>query len=651
MGLLTKGLPLSWEEILPYVDYIKEHGIAQFLAIYNKAKHREDNLFRWGDEIEYTIVKFDHEAKKVRVCLRGDEILKQLQAQAEINDMMGTDNKTLWAPELCGYMIEGTPGHPYGALLACFNMVETNMIKRRKEVQKFLNDDEALMSMSFPALGTLDFTFPPTKIDMKNSFGRSMWFSDEVVHQGHPRYTNLLRNITQRRGEKISINVPIFKDEKTPWPFTEEFECPEAKKNAKENHIHLDHLGFGPGCCCLQITFQAINMEEASWLYDQLAPITPILVALSAATPIFRSYLADVDSRWDVISASADDRTAEERGIAPLKNSKFVLDTARYACLSCYIHETSQPYNDVEVVYEDKIYQKLIDEGVDEHVARHIAYMFVRDPIQVYKERLEQDDENSTEHFETIQSSVWNNMRFKPPPSDNPSIGWRVEFRPTEVQLTDFENAAYCCFVVLLTRVIISYNLVFVTNISTVNQNMEISQRRDAVLNEKLHFRNKLIRCEMTPEGKRKIPDKNEPCFETAEMSVNEIINGDGKEFPGLVPLIFQYVDEAEIDVNTRDTITQYLTFIQKRASGEISTLAHWMRDFVQGHPKYAKDSHVPDETVYDMIKTMNDITLGTKECPELLGDFKSKTERKVTSAVCRAEAAIVAAHEKSVVS
>lgn len=45
------------------------------------------------------------------------------------------------------------------------------------------------------------------------------------------------------------------------------------------------------------MTFQAVNVDEAKWLYDQLTPITPILVALSAATPIFRSYLADVDSR------------------------------------------------------------------------------------------------------------------------------------------------------------------------------------------------------------------------------------------------------------------------------------------------------------------------------------------------------------------
>lgn len=60
-------------------------------------------------------------------------------------------------------------------------------------------------------------------------------------------------------------------------------------------------------------------------------------------------------------------------------------------------------------------------------------------------------------------------MRFKPPPP-NSSIGWRVEFRPCEAQLTDFENAAYVCFVVLLTRVILSYNLNFVMPISKVNK-------------------------------------------------------------------------------------------------------------------------------------------------------------------------------------
>ena len=37
--------------------------------------------------------------------------------------------------------------------------------------------------------------------------------------------------------------------------------------------------------------------------------------------------------------------------------------------------------------------------------------------------------------------------------------GWRVEFRPCEVQLTDFENAAFSVFIVLLTRTILSFGL------------------------------------------------------------------------------------------------------------------------------------------------------------------------------------------------
>jgi glutamate--cysteine ligase catalytic subunit len=47
-------------------------------------------------------------------------------------------------------------------------------------------------------------------------------------------------------------------------------------------------------------------------------------------------------------------------------------------------------------------------------------------------------------------------MRFKPPPAKS-MIGWRVEFRPCELQFTDFENAAIVCFVVCLTRAILSY--------------------------------------------------------------------------------------------------------------------------------------------------------------------------------------------------
>lgn len=35
---------------------------------------------------------------------------------------------------------------------------------------------------------------------------------------------------------------------------------------------------------------------------------------MSAASPIWRGYLAEIDCRWNVLCAMSDDRTAEERG-------------------------------------------------------------------------------------------------------------------------------------------------------------------------------------------------------------------------------------------------------------------------------------------------------------------------------------------------
>ena len=60
-------------------------------------------------------------------------------------------------------------------------------------------------------------------------------------------------------------------------------------------------------------------------------------------------------------------------------------------------------------------------------------------------------------------------MRFKPPPA-NSEIGWRVEFRSMEVQMTDFENAAFALFIVLLSRAILSFSLTFYIPISKVSE-------------------------------------------------------------------------------------------------------------------------------------------------------------------------------------
>lgn len=48
-------------------------------------------------------------------------------------------------------MVEGTPGKPYGGLLAHFNIVEANMRYRRAEASTLLKEGEVIMSITnFP---------------------------------------------------------------------------------------------------------------------------------------------------------------------------------------------------------------------------------------------------------------------------------------------------------------------------------------------------------------------------------------------------------------------------------------------------------------------------------------------------------------------
>lgn len=51
-----------------------------------------------------------------------------------------------------------------------------------------------------------------------------------------------------------------------------------AKPEAGTPYIHMDAMAFGMGCSCLQITFQAWNVDEARRVYDALVPVAPIMV-------------------------------------------------------------------------------------------------------------------------------------------------------------------------------------------------------------------------------------------------------------------------------------------------------------------------------------------------------------------------------------
>uniref|UniRef100_A0A8C3WJ25 Glutamate--cysteine ligase n=1 Tax=Catagonus wagneri TaxID=51154 RepID=A0A8C3WJ25_9CETA len=581
MGLLSQGSPLSWEETKRHADHVRRHGILQFLHIYHAVKDRHKDVLKWGDEVEYMLVSFDHENKKVQLVLSGEELLETLQEKGERTN---PNHPTLWRPEYGSYMIEGTPGQPYGGTMSEFNTVEDNMRKRRKEATSLLGENQALCTVtSFPRLGCPGFTLPEYKPSpVEGGASKSLFFPDEAINK-HPRFSTLTRNIRHRRGEKVVINVPIFKDKNTPSPFIEIFpEDDEAAKASKPDHIYMDAMGFGMGNCCLQVTFQACSISEARYLYDQLATICPIV---------------------------------------PLKNNSYRISKSRYDSIDSYLSECGEKYNDIDLTKDKEIYEQLLQEGIDHLLAQHVAHLFIRDPLTLFEEKIHLDDANESDHFENIQSTNWQTMRFKPPPP-NSDIGWRVEFRPMEVQLTDFENSAYVVFVVLLTRVILSYKLDFLIPLSKVDENMKEAQKRDAVLQRMFYFRKDICKGgNAVVDGCGKATGSTEQTAEEyALMSIDTIINGKEGVFPGLIPILNCYLENMEVDVDTRCSILNYLKLIKKRASGELMTVARWMREFIANHPDYKQDSVITDEMNYSLLLKCNQIANELCECPELLG-------------------------------
>ncbi len=213
----------------------------------------------------------------------------------------------------------------------------------------------------------------------------------------------------------------------------------------------MDAMAFGMGACCLQVTFQARDLDESRNLYDQLAILSPLMLALTANAPIWRGRMADTDTRWDVIAASVDCRTPAERGTSATEpapswmlseNASFSagggvrpIAKSRYSSIDCYLSDSPAMvmnddfYNDVPVPIDAEAFRTLVDagansegeilcylcvcvcvcvcecvrisvslrrhfvfnvppSGVDKILARHVAHLFIRDPLVIFKEKV-----------------------------------------------------------------------------------------------------------------------------------------------------------------------------------------------------------------------------------------------------------------------
>ena len=139
------------------------------------------------------------------------------------------------------------------------------------------------------------------------------------------------------------------------------------------------------------------------------------------------------------------------------------------------------------------------------------------------------DIEERYANYEVMNCSTWHLIRFKTRPGPKSPIGCRCEFRVIEIQLNDFENAAFAAFVVLLVRAFAKFDVDLTTPLSGHHSNMDSAQMRDAVRTQKFSFPSKL-RVGSKEKG------------EVVLMSTDQIINGDGEDFVGLIGLAREYL-------------------------------------------------------------------------------------------------------------
>ncbi|EGR31102.1 hypothetical protein IMG5_117750 [Ichthyophthirius multifiliis] len=550
----------------------------------------------WGDEIEGHIIKINPQTKQTHIQIENFSIFQK------INESNEEETEFHLLPEYGAWMIETTPKDPYFSKGNCDRTVE-NMRQRTKILQLNLQENEHLLySPIVPFIGTNDFFDKKNEKSHMNDITQSLFIDDRIINQ-HPRFITLTQNIRQRRKEKVQIKVPIFPDINTSLDIS-------SQEEPFPGFIYMDAMAFGMGSSCLQTTFSAKNLSHARVLYDQLAIISPLFLALTAGSPIFKGKLANVDTRWDIIAASVDCRTPEERD----KQSKSYIPKSRYGSISLFISEEQrnlQIYNDLNFPLNQQIMDFTKQKAeemqiqIDQRMLQHIGFLFIRDPLVVFEQKIEQDNSKSTSHFESIQSTNWNSVRIKPPPAMDSKIGWRVEFRTMECQITDDENAAFALLSSIFVRLFYQNNQInFYMPISKVDENFERAKLPNAIINQKFWFRTNVF-------------DDGEPLLQ--ELYLREIFFGKDDVFEGLFfisesiweDFLSKAYKQSHQQYNKKSAFYKVWDFVKEKTFGKRKTLSSWIRDFVQNHPAYQKDSIINQDVNFDLVNTIVGITSG----------------------------------------
>jgi glutamate--cysteine ligase catalytic subunit len=365
--------------------------------------------------------------------------------------------------------------------------------------------------------------------------------------------------------------------------------------NYEQSTSNITHAVDSWGGCGLQATFAADDLQEACRVHDQLVPLGPLMLALSAATPIYKGRLVATDTRWKAMS------------------SKMPYLQPRSICTPIYLEETpfARQMSDRTMESAEGSMSDLRKQGVAPALATYFAHILGRKPL-IETACMRETDETSNLAQDAMMDSLnvhmstwWPHVRLKLPvlSTANYTLPWRVEFRPMEAQPSDMENAALVVALRLLQQTIQHFGLDLKIPISAVEENMNHASDRNAATDQIFRFAVRSLSSTGEPA----------PAFD-GWASLNVIFNGNGdsaaQSWRGLLPLARDYLAHRNISslsTKEQEKILGALELLSMRASGRLETPAKWMRRFVaENSGDGLRNEEIPPCLYYDMILALS---------------------------------------------
>lgn len=359
----------------------------------------------------------------------------------------------------------------------------------------------------------------------------------------------------------------------------------------------------GWGGCGLQVTFSADNLQEACRLHDQLVPLGPLMLALSAATPIYKGRLVATDTRWEALCAAGDDRRSSEKAEM----------CSRAGCAPVYLEETTsvQRLNDRFSEPPGVRERDLHKHGLPATLASYFTHALKRDPIIASTSMPDVDDTSSADHDARAEllniqlSTWWPHVRLKLPVLSTTDAGlpWRVEFRPMDSQPSDMENAALVVAMRVLQRTMQHFNLDLRIPLSTVEENMSRANDRAAATDQVFRFS---VRPMCTTDDSAFIFDG----WASLDVIFNGGEDGAGRTWRGLIRIAKDFLAQrgiSGISADEQEKITGALDLLASRASGSLETPAKWMRKFVEERSGGGLQDEISSQLYYDMVLALSE--------------------------------------------